>query len=116
MADRGRIKVRASKGIHIVVPRDRIHGDCGLVLRTKTSVLFVIPWKHHWLIGTTDTDWHLDLAHPAASRSDIDYLLDTLNSVLATPLRHEDIEGVYAGLRPLLHGESDATSEPGGYG
>ena len=111
MADRGRIKVRASKGIHVVVPRDRIHGDCGLILRTKTSVLFVIPWKHHWLIGTTDTDWHLDLAHPAASRSDIDYLLDTLNSVLATPLRHDDIEGVYAGLRPLLHGESDATSE-----
>ncbi len=111
MAGRGRIKVRASKGIHMVVPRDRIHGDCGLVLRTEKSVLFVIPWKHHWIIGTTDTDWQLDLAHPAASRSDIDYLLGTLNAVLATPLRYEDIEGVYAGLRPLLHGESDATSE-----
>ncbi|MBW2294239.1 MAG: glycerol-3-phosphate dehydrogenase/oxidase [Deltaproteobacteria bacterium] len=111
MAGRGRIQVRASKGIHLVVPRDRIPGDCGLVLRTKTSVLFVIPWKHHWIIGTTDTDWTLDLAHPAASRSDIDYLLETLNGVLAVPLRHEDIEGVYAGLRPLLHGESDATSQ-----
>jgi glycerol-3-phosphate dehydrogenase len=111
LAGRGRIRVRSSKGIHIVIPRDRIHGDCGLVLRTKSSVLFVIPWKHHWIIGTTDTDWQLDLAHPAASRSDIDYLLETLNAVLATPLRHEDIEGVYAGLRPLLYGESDATSE-----
>ncbi len=111
MTGRGRIHVRASKGIHIVVPRDRIHGDCGLVLRTKTSVLFVIPWKHHWIIGTTDSDWNLDLAHPAASRSDIDYLLDTLNEVLAVPLCHEDIEGVYAGLRPLLRGESDATSQ-----
>jgi glycerol-3-phosphate dehydrogenase len=111
MTGRGRIKVRASKGIHIVVPRDRIHGDCGLVLRTQSSVLFVIPWKHHWIVGTTDTDWNLDLAHPAASRSDIDYLLETLNEVLAVPLRHEDIEGVYAGLRPLLHGESDATSQ-----
>jgi len=111
MTGRGRIKVRASKGIHIVIPRDRIHGDCGLVLRTRSSVLFVIPWKHHWIVGTTDTDWNLDLAHPAASRSDIDYLLETLNEVLAVPLRHEDIEGVYAGLRPLLHGESDATSK-----
>jgi glycerol-3-phosphate dehydrogenase len=111
MAGRGRIRVRASKGIHIVVPRDRIPGDCGLVLRTKMSVLFVIPWKHHWIIGTTDSDWKLDLAHPAASRSDIDYLLETLNGVLAAPLRREDIEGVYAGLRPLLHGESDATSQ-----
>ncbi len=108
---RGRIHVRASKGIHLVVPRDRIHGDAGLILRTEKSVLFVIPWESHWIIGTTDTDWNLDLAHPAASRSDIDYLLERVNRVLAQPLRHEDIEGVYAGLRPLLSGESDATSQ-----
>jgi glycerol-3-phosphate dehydrogenase len=111
MAGRGRIRVRASKGIHLVVPRDRIHGDSGLILRTATSVLFVIPWKHHWIIGTTDTDWNLDLAHPAASRRDIDYLLATVNALLAQPLSHADIEGVYAGLRPLLHGESEATSK-----
>ncbi len=109
-AGRGRVHVRASKGIHLVVPRDRIHGDAGLILRTEKSVLFVIPWESHWIIGTTDTEWNLDLAHPAASRSDIDYLLNLVNAVLAQPLRHEDIEGVYAGLRPLLQGESDATS------
>ena len=39
----------------------------GLILRTETSVLFVIPWGRHWIIGTTDTDWRLDKAHPAAS-------------------------------------------------
>jgi glycerol-3-phosphate dehydrogenase len=111
MAGRGRIHVRASKGIHLVVPRDRIHGDCGLILRTATSVLFVTPWKNHWIIGTTDSDWNLDLAHPAASKNDVDYLLETLNGVLAQPLTREDIEGIYAGLRPLLHGESDATSQ-----
>jgi len=111
LAGRGRIHVRASKGIHLVVPRDRIHGDCGLVLRTEKSVLFVIPWGTHWILGTTDTDWELDLAHPAASRSDIDYLLERVNRVLATPLAAEDIEGVYAGLRPLLRGESEATSQ-----
>jgi glycerol-3-phosphate dehydrogenase len=102
--------VRASKGVHLVVPRERIAGDAGLILRTPTSVLFVIPWKNHWLIGTTDSDWNLDLAHPAASRSDIDYLLDKVNDVLTTPLTHDDIEGVYAGLRPLLAGESEETS------
>jgi len=111
MAGRGRIHVRASKGIHIVVPRDRIHGDCGLILPTATSVLFVIPWKSHWILRTTDTDWDLDLAHPAASQKDIDYLLGTLNDMLETPLTHADIVGVYAGLRPLLHGESDSTSQ-----
>jgi glycerol-3-phosphate dehydrogenase len=110
LAGRGRVHVRASKGVHLVVPRDRIHGDAGLILKTEKSVLFVIPWESHWIIGTTDTDWNLDLDHPAASRSDINYLLNRVNAVLGQTLRHEDIEGVYAGLRPLLQGESDATS------
>jgi glycerol-3-phosphate dehydrogenase len=107
----GRFKVRASKGVHVVVSREKITGDAGLILRTETSVLFVIPWKNHWLIGTTDTDWTLDLAHPAATRSDIDYLLERVNAVLVTPLTNDDIEGVYAGLRPLLAGESEETSK-----
>lgn len=109
---RGRFHVRASKGVHIVVPRDRIASDAALILRTPTSVLFVIPWGgSHWVIGTTDTDWNLDLAHPAATKADIDYLLERVNQVLVTPLTHDDIQGVYAGLRPLLAGESDETSK-----
>jgi glycerol-3-phosphate dehydrogenase len=111
LVGRGRIKVRASKGIHLVVPRDRIHSDTGVILRTESSVLFVIPWGRHWLLGTTDTDWNLDLAHPAASASDIQYVLDQVNRILRTPLTHEDVEGVFAGLRPLLSGEDESTSQ-----
>jgi glycerol-3-phosphate dehydrogenase len=108
---RGRFRVRASKGVHIVVPRDRIVADTGIILRTEKSVLFVIPWGGHWLIGTTDTDWNLDLAHPAATKGDIDYILEHVNRTLVTPLTHDDIDGVYAGLRPLLAGESELTSK-----
>jgi len=111
VGERGTFKVRASKGIHLVVPRDRFQSAMGLLLRTEKSVLFVIPWGRHWLIGTTDTDWHLDKAHPAATTADIDYLLEHVNSVLTVPLTREDVEGVYAGLRPLLAGESDQTSK-----
>jgi glycerol-3-phosphate dehydrogenase len=108
---RGTINVRASKGVHLVVPRDRIHSSTGIILRTPVSVLFVIPWGRHWIIGTTDTDWSLDKAHPAASHADIDYVLSQLNKVLAVPLTGDDVEGVYAGLRPLLAGESESTSK-----
>ncbi|WP_409426959.1 glycerol-3-phosphate dehydrogenase/oxidase [Mycobacterium sp. SMC-11] len=108
---RGRFHVRASKGVHIVVPRDRIVSEAAIILRTEKSVLFVIPWGTHWIIGTTDTDWNLDLAHPAATKADIDYILTHVNTALATPLTHADIEGVYAGLRPLLAGENDDTSK-----
>lgn len=109
--ERGQFHVRASKGVHLVVPRDRIRGESGLILRTEKSVLFVIPWGRHWIIGTTDTDWSLSKDHPAASRSDIDYLLDHVNEVLVEPLTHADVEGVFAGLRPLLAGEDEATSK-----
>ncbi|MEJ2579174.1 MAG: glycerol-3-phosphate dehydrogenase/oxidase, partial [Kineosporiaceae bacterium] len=111
VGERGQFKVRASKGVHLVVPRDRILSTTGIILRTEVSVLFVIPWGRHWIIGTTDTDWNLDKAHPAASARDIDYVLDRVNSVLGTPLTREDVEGVFAGLRPLLAGESDLTSQ-----
>ncbi|HEU4976133.1 MAG TPA: glycerol-3-phosphate dehydrogenase/oxidase [Baekduia sp.] len=107
---RGQFHVRASKGVHLVVPRDRIHGSTALTIRTETSVLFVMPWGRHWIIGTTDTDWQLDKAHPAASRKDIDYLLELVNRYLVVPLGPDDVEGVYAGLRPLLAGESEGTS------
>ena len=111
VGERGQFKVRASKGVHLVVPRDRFQSKLGLLLRTEKSVLFVIPWGRHWLIGTTDTDWNLDKAHPAATAADIDYILKHVNKVLAVPLTRDDVEGVYAGLRPLLAGESDQTSK-----
>jgi len=97
-----RLDVDASKGVHLVVPRDRIRSECGFITKTEKSVLFVIPWGLYWIIGTTDTAWDLDLAHPAASRADIDYLLAHVNTLLKDPLDHEDVVGVYAGLRPLL--------------
>jgi glycerol-3-phosphate dehydrogenase len=108
---RGQFHVRASKGIHLVVPRDRLRSNTGIIVRTEKSVLFIIPWGRHWIIGTTDTDWTLAKEHPAASSSDIDYLLDHVNSVISSPLTREDVEGVYAGLRPLLTGESESTSK-----
>jgi glycerol-3-phosphate dehydrogenase len=96
------LPVRPSKGVHIVVPKDRIDSDLALILPTEKSVLFVLPWSEHWIIGTTDTEYEFGLDHPAASRADIDYLLGHVNAVLRTPLTTEDITAVYAGLRPLV--------------
>ncbi len=108
---RGQFQVRASKGVHLVIPRNRINSATGVITRTEKSLLFIVPWGSHWIIGTTDTDWSLDLAHPAASQTDIDYLLGHANTLLADPLTREDVVGVYAGLRPLLAGESESTSK-----
>lgn len=100
--DAGGLRVLASKGIHIVVPRERIAGDAGLILQTPKSVLFVIPWSRYWVIGTTDTPWSEDLTDPVATSADIDYVLAEANKVLAEPLSLRDVIGTWAGLRPLL--------------
>ncbi|MGH3372675.1 MAG: glycerol-3-phosphate dehydrogenase/oxidase, partial [Nocardioidaceae bacterium] len=105
------VQVRASKGIHLVVPGTAIQSDTGLILRTEHSVLFVIPWGENWIIGTTDTDWTGDRAHPAAQAGDISYLLATINSVLCEPVTTDDIIGVYTGLRPLVAGKAEHTAK-----
>ncbi|MGV9412905.1 glycerol-3-phosphate dehydrogenase [Nocardia sp. NPDC003693] len=103
--------VRMSKGVHIMVPRERLNMDTGLIMRTEKSVLFVIPWAEHWIIGTTDTEWSLDKNHPTASAADVQYILDHINSLLREPLTRADIVGTYAGLRPLMTGASKETSK-----
>ncbi len=98
----GGLKVLASKGIHIIVPRERIAGESGLILQTEKSVLFVIPWERYWIIGTTDTPYHQELSTPVATSADIDYVIEHANVVLDKPLTRDDVIGTYAGLRPLL--------------
>lgn len=104
------VTVKASKGVHILVDRDALDGDVGLILRTEKSVLFVLPWGAHWLIGTTDTPYDGDVANPTATAEDISYILDTLGEVLTTPLTPDQVVASFAGLRPLVDtGEAETT-------
>ncbi|MEV4901889.1 glycerol-3-phosphate dehydrogenase/oxidase [Citricoccus sp. NPDC055426] len=111
----GMPRVTAAKGIHLVVPRDRFTSTSGLILRTEKSVLFVIPWGRHWIIGTTDTPWREAVDQPAATSGDIDYVLERANAVLSEPLTRADVVGVFAGLRPLVTpaGEDEPLGDTG---
>jgi len=95
--------VRMSKGVHLVMPREAIDADTGMIVRTEKSVLFFIPWgEDRWIVGTTDTDWAGDRAEPTATADDVEYILGAANRVLAKPLTAADVLAVYAGLRPLV--------------
>ena len=94
--------VTMSKGVHIVVPGDAIKSNTGIILKTAVSVLFLIPWGDKWIVGTTDTPYDGDRAHPYATSEDVQYILDQANKVLEPQLKREEIIGVYAGLRPLV--------------
>ncbi|MBC7724866.1 MAG: glycerol-3-phosphate dehydrogenase/oxidase [Burkholderiaceae bacterium] len=103
--------IKASKGVHIMVPREKISSQVSLFLTAEDSVLFVRTWGRHWLIGTTDTPWDNALEHPSATSEDIDYILRNLNRILEVPLTVDDIDGVFVGLRPLVKGREGATSK-----
>jgi glycerol-3-phosphate dehydrogenase len=105
-------QVRMSKGVHIVVPRETIRADTGVIVRTEKSVLFLIPWGEHWIVGTTDTDYSGNRAEPVATEEDVDYILTAANRVLARPLTRADVVAVYAGLRPLVVGPEGNGSKP----
>jgi len=104
------ISVTVAKGIHLVVPGDRIDSRTGLIAKTCDSVFIIRRWFDHWLIGTTDTWWDHGPDDPAANRADVDYLLGQANRWLRTPLRTEDVVGIYAGLRPLVGGPTEVTA------
>jgi len=106
-------RVRMSKGVHLVMPREAIDADTGMIVRTEKSVLFFIPWgEDRWIVGTTDTDWSGDRAEPAASAEDVDYILGEANRVLAKPVDRSHVLGIYAGLRPLV-AEPPPAKHPG---
>ncbi len=98
------VQVRPSKGAHLVVARQKLALSTGLITRTASSVLFILPWGEHWLIGTTDTDWDYGKSRPLTTVSDIDYLLAQVNAIVAHPLQRNDVEAVFSGLRPLVAG------------
>jgi glycerol-3-phosphate dehydrogenase len=102
--------VTMSKGVHIVVPGNAIRSNTGIILKTEVSVLFLIPWGDNWIVGTTDTPYTGDRAHPHATSADVQYILDQANKVLEPQLKRESIIGVYAGLRPLVSNAKDSTT------
>ncbi len=105
------LRVRPSKGVHLVVAREKIALSSAVMTQTEKSILFVIPWGDHWIIGTTDTPWDYEKSRPVANASDINYLLDHVNAILDEPLSIDDVESVYAGLRPLIAGQGDETTK-----
>src|SRR5688572_27479359 len=102
----GGVRLRLTKGVHVIVPRARVGNEAALVLHARQDrrVMFVIPWGDHALVGTTDTD-HAggpDVP-PRVERADVDYLLETVNHYFPrAALRPGDVVGAYAGLRPLI--------------
>jgi glycerol-3-phosphate dehydrogenase len=98
----GSTRLLPSRGAHLVVRRARIPSKVGLTIRVPGKVVFMVPWPHFWLVGTTDAEYTGPIERPRAGRDEIEELLEAVNRVLDVDLRRDDVVGTYAGLRPLI--------------
>jgi glycerol-3-phosphate dehydrogenase len=109
-------RLRLTKGVHVVVPRERVGNRAALVLHAVSDgrVMFAIPWGEHCLVGTTDTDHPGGPdEEPTVEPADVSYLLDTVNHYFpAARLRPGDVVSAFAGLRPLVAPRGKATLSP----
>ncbi len=108
--DQGRRCLRTTKGIHLVLPRITDHAVY-IAAKRDERMFFVIPWREFSLVGTTDTDFEGDLDRLAATRQEVQYLLQETQRVFPTArVREDEIAYTYAGVRPLTFEEGRAAS------
>ncbi|HEX9695992.1 MAG TPA: glycerol-3-phosphate dehydrogenase/oxidase, partial [Actinomycetota bacterium] len=98
------IALRPAKGIHLMIPRERIALGAACIVpsgaRDRRS-LFLQPWADRVMLGTTDTEYDGPLDAPAVTEADVDYVLGGINRWMDVDLTRDDLVGAWAGLRPL---------------
>jgi glycerol-3-phosphate dehydrogenase len=99
-----RAMVAPSQGVHIVVDREFLDGDCALMV-PKTSdgrVLFAVPWLGKVIVGTTDTQRHDLPREPQPFKNEVDFILNESARYLRRAPKRSDVKSVWVGLRPLV--------------
>lgn len=106
------VKLRLSKGIHIVVERARLPVPSAVVITEGKRLLFVLPWGERVIIGTTDTDYQGAPEAVSTDPEDVAYVLRTVNEFFPSiALREADIISTWAGLRPLIANPDGSPSD-----
>lgn len=107
-----RVRLRLTKGIHVVVERSRLPVTDAVVITEGKRILFVIPWGERLIVGTTDTDYDGLPENVAVETADIEYVLRTVNaSFPSVNLRAADVISTWAGLRPLIASPDGSPSD-----
>ena len=113
-------KMRPTKGVHLVVDAKKLpvpqptYFDTG---KQDGRMVFAIPRENKTYFGTTDTDYQGDYTDPKVTQEDVDYLLDVINHRYTDAnITLADIESSWAGLRPLLIGNSGSDYNGGDNG
>jgi glycerol-3-phosphate dehydrogenase len=97
--------LRRTKGVHIVLPRERLPLARAITLISPVDgrVMFALPWRDRSVLGTTDTDFTGTADEVAADAADVKYLCESGNGYFpGANLTPDDVIATWAGLRPLI--------------
>ncbi|MBA4752141.1 MAG: glycerol-3-phosphate dehydrogenase/oxidase, partial [Sphingopyxis sp.] len=97
-------RMSLSRGIHLVLPRERLPINATLIIRApdKRSI-FAVPRGAFTYVGTTDVFHDGADYWPAPERADIGYLLRATEAALSIdPIRDGEIVSLWSGVRPLI--------------
>ncbi|TXF89703.1 glycerol-3-phosphate dehydrogenase/oxidase [Neolewinella aurantiaca] len=102
-----------SKGVHIVVARERLPLKHAVYFDVEDGrMFFAIPRLRCTYIGTTDTPYKGDTNAIPTYIEDVEYLLKGTNAIFpGVDLKIEDVESSWAGVRPLIFEEGKDASE-----
>lgn len=105
--------LQMTKGIHLVFDGTRFPLRQAVYFDTPDRrMVFAVPRDGKTYVGTTDTVFEDDPAHPLISQADRDYVIDAVNGMFPdVRIRAEDVESGWAGVRPLIHEEGKGPSE-----
>ena len=98
--------VQPSKGVHVVVPRERLPlREASILLPSRQGdgrSMFAIPYGEQTILGTTDTPYDGRLEDLSLTGRDLEYVLAAGNDVFRRDLSADDVLGAWAGVRPLI--------------
>lgn len=105
--------LQLTKGIHLVFDQSRFPLKQAIYFDMPDGrMAFAIPRQGKVYVGTTDTVYKQDIAHPTMTTEDRDYVLEAVNFMFPdVAITAADIESSWAGLRPLIHEEGKDPSE-----
>lgn len=97
------VQLRLTKGVHLVVDREKLPLSDAVVMTEGNRILFAIPWAERVILGTTDTDYDGVIEEVRTERKDTRYILDVTNATFSgVRLREANVIAAWAGLRPLV--------------
>jgi len=105
-------RILTSQGSHIILDRSFMKSSTAIMVPHTDDgrVLFIVPWKNHLVVGTTDLNIDEPVLEPKPFEEEIEFLLEHAGKYLIKDPKREDVLSAFSGIRPLVKTSSDQDS------